>query len=71
MTRVPGSMTPADLEAFLEEMAWSDTAAANELGVHRNTIRNWLRGETPIPRVMAHACAALAKGLPPYDSPSS
>jgi len=63
-------MTPDTLRAWLTERDWTNRRAATELGVHPNTIGNWLSGTTPIPRYIALACGALTKGLPPYDTPT-
>lgn len=63
-------MTREALEAWMSEMAWTNRRLAKELGVHENTVWNWIHGRTPIPRSIALACRALKKGLAPYDSPA-
>lgn len=44
----------------------SDGQAAEMLGVGRNSIGQFRRGERPVPVAVALACAALAYGLPPW-----
>jgi hypothetical protein len=61
-----------DFEAWLSLMGGrrriTDSAAAEMLGLARNTVQAYRTGRTPMPRPVALACAALAFGLPPWRS---
>lgn len=59
-------MTAADLAHFLSERHWTRRRAGAELEVSQDRLRRFLAGESPIPRHIALACAALAYGLPPW-----
>ena len=61
-------MTPADLAAWKAHMGLINVTAAEALGVDRSSVARWLAGETPIPRTVALACAALAAGLGPWEA---
>lgn len=58
-------MTPDDLRAWQAHMGLSQRAAAQALGVTHAAYGAWVLGRTPIRRIAALACAALAAGLPP------
>jgi len=63
-------MTAEAFRAWLDRMggprrAMSDRAAAEALGMSRNTIKAYKDGTAEVPKVVALACAALAFGLPP------
>jgi plasmid maintenance system antidote protein VapI len=64
-------MTPADLSAWKALMGLTNVSAAEALGVDRSSVARWLAGETPIPHAVALACAALAAGLGPWESPQN
>ncbi len=57
-------MTPSTLIAWRERLQLSKVAAAWALGVSRESIARWERGEYPVPRHIALACAAIALGIP-------
>lgn len=64
-------MTPHDLSRWRSTLGWSAKRAAEELGVHYNTYRNWERGvrngqTVEIPHTTALACSAIFHRLPPY-----
>lgn len=59
-------MTNLEFVKWMADMGLSPTQAAQELGLHRNTVMNYARGtlagrETPapIPRYIELACAQL------------
>lgn len=41
-------MTPTDLRSYLERNELSQSRLARHLGIHRNTVGAWLRGQNPI-----------------------
>lgn len=51
--------------SWLNRMKLSDSAAAESLGMSRNTIRGYREGTAQIPKHVALACAAISFGLPP------
>lgn len=63
-------VTPEQLRHWIDWMRMPITAVADELGVSRQSIYSWLNGEYPIPRSVALACAALARGIRAYSLPS-
>lgn len=52
-------MTPADLSAWRTRLGLSRRAAAAQLGIGRQTLINYERGDSPIPRYIELACRAL------------
>lgn len=60
-------MKAASFLAFRERMGWSKSKCAEQLDIDRRTHRKYEEGETPIPRNIALACAALAQGVPPME----
>jgi len=63
-------MTAEGFKAWLGRMGgpkrpMSDRAAAEALGMSRNSIKAYKDGTAEVPKVVALACAALAYGLPP------
>jgi DNA-binding XRE family transcriptional regulator len=68
-------MKPEDFKKWRTKMEWSQTEAANQLGVTRQTIVNYERGHTSgkeekhisIPRYIELACAALAANISGYQ----
>jgi transcriptional regulator with XRE-family HTH domain len=49
-------MTAAELRAALEELGWSQTDAARELGVSsRYRVSDWCRGVRPVPTYVGAA----------------
>lgn len=59
-------MTADDLDRFISERHWTRKRAGAELEISQDRLRRLLAGESPIPRYIALACAALAYGLPPW-----
>lgn len=64
-------MTPADFEAWLAAMKSAGRIrfamdACDLLGVHQNTVTTYRRKGAPVS--IALACAALLKGLKPYQA---
>jgi DNA-binding XRE family transcriptional regulator len=64
-------MTADDLKAWRAMLNLNLTQAGEQLGVHRNSMRNYESGETAIPLTVALACAALAFNLPPWRAPTA
>lgn len=58
-------MTGATFRQWRERLGLNRIDAAEQLGVHRNSITNWERETNPLPRWVALACAAIAYGLEP------
>jgi hypothetical protein len=56
-------MTPADLEAFRARMDWTRKQLGAELDISQDRLRRLMDGDVTIPRHIALACAALARGL--------
>lgn len=62
------AMSPADFQAWLAKMGFSQRDAAKELGLARNTVARCLKEGAD--RTVALACAALAAGLEPWKAHS-
>ena len=62
-------MTPTDLRTWRTHMAWSQTQAADKLGITQQVYSRHERGDVKIDRRTALACAALAAGLGPWVPP--
>jgi transcriptional regulator with XRE-family HTH domain len=58
-------MTPASLTAWRENLRLNRSEACRRLGLSRNALESYEKGERRIPLYIALACAALAFGLPP------
>ncbi len=58
------NVTSQTLIAWRQQLHLSKVAAAWALGVSRASIARWERGEYPVPRHIALACAAIALGIP-------
>lgn len=59
-------MTPADLFSFRKRFKLTKKAAAFLFSCSYQTIANYEKGLTPIPKPIALAASAYAMGLPPY-----
>lgn len=57
-------MSPEDVNAFLDQMGWSDSEAERRTGITRKSIAKYRREGAPL--VFALACAALAAELPAW-----
>ena len=53
-------MTPAGLRALLDRAGLSQRRAAQQLGIHERTMRRYIAGDLPIPRVVQLALEQLA-----------
>jgi transcriptional regulator with XRE-family HTH domain len=58
-------MTPEQLEAFRARLGWTRRQLGRELGISQDRLRRLMDGRVAIPRSIALACAALARGLLP------
>lgn len=61
-------MTPADLRAWRTHMAWSQTQAAEKLGITQQVYSRHERGEVKIDRRTALACKFLSLGWRAIDT---
>lgn len=59
-------MSPKELIAWRKRLRLSQAKAAELLGCSRSGIRQWERGQYPIPKYIALAVAAVSFDLPPY-----
>lgn len=59
-------MKPRDLAQWADDLGLNKSGVAASLGIARTTLDRYLSGETPIPRVVSLACAAVSAGLQPY-----
>lgn len=69
-------MDNAQFKAWRKHMDWGQQEAADHLGVSRNTIVLYERGEregrrVEIPKTVELACAALALGIRNYAGPQA
>lgn len=61
-------MTPVDFKEWRAEMGFrSQKQAAEALGVHEKTVRNWETGVAPISLTVRLAMAALFHKMRPWD----
>jgi transcriptional regulator with XRE-family HTH domain len=60
-------MSPSSLIAVRKRMKLSQTLFAKLVGIGRRTLIRYETGQSPIPKTVALACAALAFGLPPME----
>jgi DNA-binding XRE family transcriptional regulator len=60
------AMTPADMRAWRTHMDWTQTEAADKLGITQQVYSRHERGEVKIDMRTALACAARAAGLEPW-----
>lgn len=62
---------PANLRAWRARMGYTQTQAAQALGVSLRTVKAWESGFAAPPAFLELACAALAAGLGPWSQLSS
>ncbi len=62
-------MTAESLTAWRKRLGLNKLRAAIALGIGRNTIDRYERGEYPIPLTVALACAALASPAHGVEAP--
>jgi DNA-binding XRE family transcriptional regulator len=60
-------MTPDSLSSWRTRLGLNKSGAAKALGLSRNALEAYEKGERRIPLYIALACSALAYGLPPMD----
>jgi DNA transposition AAA+ family ATPase len=53
-------MNPRQLQRFLDEAGMSQRGAARELDISERTMRRYIAGELPVPRVVEFALRWLA-----------
>lgn len=58
-------MTPASLAAWMARQKLNKVETAAALGIARTTLDRYLDGRTEIPKLVALACAAVARDIPP------
>lgn len=58
-------MTPATFLRWMKRHELTYPAAAEKLGISRQTVQRYLAGTSPISRTVALACAAIDAGLQP------
>jgi transcriptional regulator with XRE-family HTH domain len=58
-------MNPASLIAWRSRLKLNKSEASRRLGLSRNALESYEKGERRIPLYIALACSALAYGLPP------
>lgn len=58
-------MAAASLVAWRERLKLTVTEASRQLGISRQTLAVYERGEKPVPRYIALACKAILLGEPP------
>ncbi len=69
-------MTPEQFKAWRTRMGFSQSRAAEALGISRSSVINYEAGEhrgdgrpAPIPKTVELACAAIAAGITAYTAP--
>lgn len=60
-------MTPETFRAWRRRLCLSINEAGEALGISRDTIYRYERGESAITRITALACAAVALGIKPHE----
>jgi transcriptional regulator with XRE-family HTH domain len=58
-------VTPASLTSWRIRLGLNKSEASRRLGLSRNALEAYEKGERRIPLYIALACSALAYGLPP------
>jgi len=56
-------MTPSELAEWRARYKFSQAALASTLGVTRNTVGRWERGEWPIPQMVPYSLAGIVINL--------
>lgn len=61
-------MTAEALSAWRSRLDLTQAAAADAIGCGRRSWQMWETGQSPVPKYIALACAAVAKGVKPIGS---
>jgi predicted transcriptional regulator len=59
-------VTAAEFADWRKRMGFNRKAAAEALGLSRNTVQKYEEGVTAVPLHIALACAALVRGIAPW-----
>jgi transcriptional regulator with XRE-family HTH domain len=59
-------MTPADFRHWKAALGLTVRGVASSLGIAPNTVTKYTRDGAVIPRYVALACAAVARGIQPW-----
>lgn len=65
------AMEKEGFKAWRAWCRWSQSQAAELLGVSKRTVQFYEKGQQPIPRAIALACYALSVGVRTYSGPQS
>lgn len=58
-------MTPATFLRWMQRHHLTYPAAAEKLGISRQTVQRYLAGTSPIPLTVGYTCAAIDAGIHP------
>lgn len=53
-------MTPTQLDAWMKSLGLNKVRASQELGISRQSLYDYLKGEKDVPKTVALACEALS-----------
>ncbi len=54
-------MTPKELRDTLEQLGFNQSSFARSVGLRRETVSRWVRGEIPVPKLAASYLDLLIK----------